>query len=55
MSSTDRSPLPPPSTTGRDESPGLPGFSTWRSVYLTVVVVFIGTVALLALLPQLAR
>ena len=32
-----------------DESPGVPGFRTWRGVYLFVFGVFVVVVALLAL------
>ena len=31
-----------------DESPGVPGFRTWRGVYLFVFGVFVAVVALLA-------
>ena len=35
---------PPPS----DESPGVPGFRTWRGIYLFVFLCFVLAVALLA-------
>ncbi len=38
-----------------DEAPGVPGFSSWKSVYLAVVGVFVVVVALLSMLPFLAR
>jgi hypothetical protein len=39
--------LPDPS--GNDESPGVPGFRTWRGIYLFVFVFFVVCVVLLAL------
>jgi hypothetical protein len=38
---------PPP-----DESPGVPGFRSWRGVYLFVFTVFLLTVGLLALFAR---
>ena len=38
-----------PSEPHNDESPGVPGFRTWRGVYLFVFGVFVVVVALLAL------
>ena len=39
-----------PPTASEDESPGLPGFRTWRGVYAVVLGVFALWIALLALL-----
>jgi hypothetical protein len=39
---------PPPDQRSDDEPPGLPGFRTWRGVYLFVFVWFVLVVALLA-------
>lgn len=38
-----------------DEAPGVPGFSSWDVVYLAVVGIFVVVVALLSMLPLLAR
>jgi hypothetical protein len=35
-----------------DESPGVPGFRTWRGVYLFVFVCFVAVVVLLALFSR---
>jgi hypothetical protein len=35
-----------------DESPGVPGFRSWRGVYLFVFVVFILVVAFLAIFSR---
>lgn len=35
-----------------DESPGVPGFRTWRAVYLFVLAVFVATVVLLAMFSR---
>ena len=44
--------LPPaggtPALPGADESPGVPGFRTWRGVYLFVFAFFVLVVAVLA-------
>ena len=40
---------PPPD----DETPGLPGFRTWRQVYLFVLVVFAAWVGLLTVLTRM--
>ena len=39
-----------PST--EDESPGVPGFRTWRGIYLFVFAIFVVVVILLALFSQ---
>jgi hypothetical protein len=39
--------LPPDPSTGKD-SPGVPGFRTWRGIYFFVFVFFVVVVALLA-------
>jgi hypothetical protein len=36
----------------RDESPGVPGFRTWRSIYFFVFVSFVLVVVLLALFSR---
>ncbi len=50
---------PPPSTPSRseihDDPPGVPGFRSWTAVYLAVVGLFVVVVALLSMLPILAR
>jgi len=44
---------PPPSDPlHNEESPGVPGFRTWRGVYLFVFAFFILCVVLLALLAR---
>jgi hypothetical protein len=46
--------LPPPPNSGREEktapdsAPGVPGFSTWRGVYIFVFLIFISVVSVLA-------
>jgi len=42
----------PPDSTDQDESPGLPGFRTWRGVYLFVFLFFVFSVVLLALFSR---
>ena len=42
----------PPDSTHHDESPGVPGFRTWRGVYLFVFVFFVFSVVLLALFSR---
>jgi hypothetical protein len=42
----------PPDPSGDDESPGVPGFRTWRGIYLFVLVFFVVCVVLLALLSH---
>ena len=37
---------------GADESPGVPGFRTWRGIYLFVFACFVLCVVLLALLSR---
>ena len=36
----------------KDESPGVPGFRTWRGVYLFVLLFFVLCVVLLALFSR---
>ena len=43
---------PSPEPPEKDESPGVPGFRTWRGVYLFVFIFFLLCVALLALLSR---
>jgi len=43
---------PSPEPSDHDESPGVPGFRTWRGVYLFVFVFFVFSVALLALFSR---
>ncbi len=42
----------PPESRDPDESPGVPGFCTWRGVYLFVFVTFVLVVLLLALFSR---
>ncbi len=44
-------PSPPDHSTG-DESPGVPGFRTWRGVYLFVFGFFVLVVVLLAIFSR---
>ena len=44
---------PPPDSVPDDKSPGVPGFRTWRGVYLFVFAVFVAVVVLLALFSRL--
>jgi hypothetical protein len=37
---------------GENEAPGVPGFRTWRSVYIFVFLFFVLCVVLLALLSR---
>ncbi len=43
-------PSPDPATD--DKSPGVPGFRTWRGVYIFVFAVFVLVVALLAIFSR---
>jgi len=45
-----RSPRSEPGTS--DDSPGVPGFRTWRGIYLFVFAWFVVVVALLALFSR---
>lgn len=42
----------PPDSSGENEPPGVPGFRTWRSVYIFVFIFFVLCVVLLALLSR---
>ncbi|HNQ73551.1 MAG TPA: hypothetical protein PKN95_08100 [Verrucomicrobiota bacterium] len=42
----------PPAHSTEEAAPGVPGFRTWRGVYLLVFLWFIGCVALLAWLSH---
>jgi hypothetical protein len=42
----------PHEPSGEDDPPGVPGFRTWRSVYIFVFIFFVLCVALLALLSR---
>ena len=42
----------PPDRTPDDERPEVPGFQTWRGVYLAVFIWFIVTIILLALFTR---
>ena len=42
----------PPDHPSSDESPGVPGFRTWRGIYLFVFVGFVLTVVVLALFSR---
>jgi len=46
---TDEGTRAPAGSAGSDESPGLPGFRTWRGVYLLVFVVFVLVVVALTI------
>ena len=48
MTSKGEKAPPPPD----DESPGVPGFRTWRGVYLFAFLVFVALVAALALFTR---
>ena len=43
---------PLPDRLRNEESPGVPGFRTWRGIYLFVFVFFVVCVVLLALLSR---
>ena len=43
--------VPPDPVTG-DKSPGVPGFRTWRGVYVFVFAVFVLVVAVLAVFSR---
>lgn len=42
-----------PETPASDQTPGVPGFRTWRGVYIFVLAVFVVVVALLTLFSRL--
>jgi hypothetical protein len=42
----------PPDPSAENEPPGVPGFKTWRSVYIFVFIFFVLCVVLLALLSR---
>ena len=42
----------PPDPHNSDESPGVPGFRTWRGIYLFVFVCFVVVVVLLAVFSR---
>jgi hypothetical protein len=44
--------MKPPDSSADDESPGVPGFRTWRGVYLFVFLFFLLAVVLLALFSR---
>lgn len=41
--------MKPPGLHEPDESPGVPGFRSWRGIYIFVFVAFVAVVTLLAL------
>jgi hypothetical protein len=43
---------PPPDPADDDKCPGVPGFRTWRGVYLFVFAFFVLVVALLAIFSR---
>jgi len=43
---------PPPEPATDDQSPGVPGFRTWRGVYLFVFAFFVVVVILLAIFSR---
>ena len=45
-------PPSPPEPSGENEPPGVPGFRTWRGIYLFVFGWFVLVVALLALFSR---
>jgi len=42
----------PPNPSDEHDSPGVPGFRTWRGVYIFVFICFVICVVLLALLSR---
>ena len=42
----------PPDPHNSDASPGVPGFRTWRGIYLFVFVCFVAVVVLLAIFSR---
>jgi hypothetical protein len=52
MSAPDPSPRPETAPEA-EEAPGIPGFGTWRRVYVAVVLVFVADVLLLAALGRI--
>jgi hypothetical protein len=44
--------MSPPDPSGENEPPGVPGFRTWRGVYIFVFIFFVVCVVLLALLSR---
>jgi hypothetical protein len=44
---------PPPDPANDDSSPGVPGFRTWRGVYVFVFAFFVLVVVLLTLFARL--
>ena len=42
----------PPEQSAQDESPGVPGFRSWRGIYLFVFICFVFCVVLLALFSR---
>jgi len=44
---------PPDEPSPADESPGVPGFRTWRGIYLFVFAAFVLVVILLAVFSRL--
>ena len=42
----------PPDPHNSDDSPGVPGFRTWRGIYLFVFVCFVVVVVLLAIFSR---
>ena len=43
---------PPPNPPPDDDSPGVPGFHTWRGVYLFVFIVFVLVVVALTVFTR---
>jgi hypothetical protein len=51
--SRDDSPAPRPAAADRSgDPPGIPGFRTWRGVYLFVLGTFAATIALIAVFTE---
>ena len=44
--------MPPPSPEPNDDDPGVPGFRTWRGVYVFVLVCFVLVVVALTIFTR---
>ena len=52
MSDKDQGALRPAHTTPDNESPGVPGFRTWRGIYLFVFIAFLVVVIVLTIFSR---